>query len=119
MMAGQVEERKIEDLAEVYGMLKRDAKDMLRDLLEGVSLWRHTARVLFGVAVLAFALVPLFAYGASYSSPGYLAAGLGLIGLFMLGLGLVSAISGVRYRSKYIRLRQKYTELYDAAKKLG
>ena len=118
-MAEPPGEGKIEDLAEVYGMLKRDAKDMLQDLLEGVSLWRHTARVLFGVAVLALGLVPLFAYGASYASPELLAAGLELIGLFLFGLGLAAGISGVRYRNKYNRLRQKYTELYDAAKKLG
>ncbi len=82
-----------------------------------VEFQRCVARVVS--AEYAFALVPLFAWGASSTGPSYLAAGLGLIGIFMLGLGLVTAISGVLYRNKYIRLRQKYTELYDAAKKLG
>jgi len=41
------------NLAEVCAMLKRDAKDMLQDLLDGVSLGRYTACMSFGVAVLA------------------------------------------------------------------
>ena len=106
------------DLAEVYAMLKRDAKDMLQDLLDGVSLWRYTARMLFGVAVLAFGLVPLFAWGASSTSPSSVSTGLGLIAIFMTGLGLITSFTGMRYRSKYLLLRKKYSELYDTAKKL-
>jgi len=106
------------DLAEVYAMLKRDAKDMLQDLLDGVSLWRHTSRVLFGVAVLAFSLVPLFLYGAS-GAGGLLGSGLGLIAVFMMGLGAVASFTGVRYRNRYSSLRKKYTELYEIARKLG
>jgi hypothetical protein len=107
------------NLAEVYAMLKRDAKDMLQDLLDGVSLWRYTARMLFGVAVLAFGLVPLFAWGASSTSPSSVSTGLGLIAIFMTGLGLIASLTGMRYRTKYSALRKKYSELYETAKKLS
>lgn len=107
------------NLAEVYAMLKRDAKDMLQDLLDGVSLWRYTARMLFGVAVLAFGLVPLFVWGASSGSPYPLSTGLGLIAVFMAGLGLITSLTGMRYRTRYSALRKKYSELYETAKKLS
>jgi hypothetical protein len=118
LMTEQPDQEKFADLADVYGLLKRDAKDMLQDLLDGVSLWKHTARVMFGVAALAFALVPLFAWGASSTGPGFLAAGLGLIAIFMFGLGSVTSFTGLRYRRKYLILRKKYSELYETAKKL-
>jgi hypothetical protein len=110
-----VDEDRLVELAEVYGLLKRDAKDMLHDLLAGVSLWRSTAYILFGVAVLAFVLVPLFVWGASAGG----GSSLGLIAVFMFGLGLVTAINGLRYRRRYIGLKEKYSELYEAAKKLS
>jgi len=74
--------------------------------------------LLFGVAVLAFALVPLFVWGASSTGPGWTSVLLGLIALFMLGLGMITSFSGVRYRRKYSLLRKRYTELYETAKKL-
>jgi hypothetical protein len=106
------------NLAEVYAMLKRDAKDMLQDLLDGVSLWKSTARMLFGVAILAFLLVPLFVWGASTAGRGWTSALLGLIGVFMLGLGSITTLTGRTYQKKYTGLRKKYTELYETAKKL-
>jgi hypothetical protein len=106
-------------LADVYAMLKRDAKDMLQYLLDGVSLWRYTARMLLGVAALAFGLVPLFAWGASSTSPSPVSTGLGLIAIFMTGLGLITSLTGMRYRGKYSVLRKKYSELYETAKKLS
>ena len=119
-----VDEKKLTDLAEVYGILKRDAKDMLQDLLDGVSLWRSTARILFGFALLSFALVPLFIWGsATTGGQGNLAislsTGLGLIAVFLFGLGLVTSLTGVRYRWRYLQLRKKYSELYETAKKLS
>ncbi len=121
-----VDESEFAELGEVYGLLKRDAKDMLLDLLEGVSLWRSTARILFGVALLAFLLVPLFAWGAASTQPTNevafsltVSTGLGLIGIFMFSLGVVTTFTGIRYRSKYQVLKSKYSELYETAKKLG
>jgi hypothetical protein len=87
-----VDEKKFADLAEVYGLLKRDATDMLRDLLDGVSLWRSTARILFGFALLSFALVPLFIWGSRTTvDSGTLSTGLALIAVFLFGLGLVTS----------------------------
>jgi hypothetical protein len=106
------------DLAEVYAMLKRDAKDVLQDLLDGVSMWRYTARTLFGVAVLAFGLVPLFLWGAS-ATLYPISTGLGLIAAFMAGLGVITSLNGLRYRTRYSVLRRKYSELYETAKKLS
>ncbi len=121
----------IAELSEVYGMLKRDAKDMLYDLLDGVTLWRSTARILFGIAIIAFILGLLFLWGASraihliIAAPGFLNeltsffTDLALIGVFMLGLGAVTTLAGVHYRRKYYSLRKKYSELYETAKKLS
>ena len=118
MTEQSVDKEKLADLAEVYGMLKKDAKDMLQDLLDGVSLWRASARNLFGFALVAFALVPLFAWGAS-TNQGLLSRGLGLIGVFLFALALVTTLTGMRYRRKYLVLRKKYSELYETAKKLS
>ena len=107
------EEPEIGELSEVYRMLKRDAKDMLYDLLEGVKLWRSTARILFGIAIIAFILGLLFLWGHSFH------ADFGLIGVFMLGLGAVTTFAAVRYRTKYYSLRKKYSELYELAKKIS
>ena len=118
MTEQSVDEEKIADLAEVYGMLKKDAKDMLQDLLDGVSLWKASARNLFGFALVALALVPLFGWGAS-TNQGFLSQGLGLIGIFLFGLALVTTLTGLRYRQKYLVLKRKYSELYETAKKLS
>jgi formate hydrogenlyase subunit 4 len=112
------EDNELVQLGEVYGFLKRDAKDMLQDLLAGVSLWKSTARILFGVALLAFLLVPLFVWGAG-SSGGNVGAFLGLIGIFMFGLGLASMLTAFRYRQRYRFLKAKYSELFETATKLG
>jgi hypothetical protein len=121
----------IAELSEVYGMLKRDAKDMLHDLLDGVTLWRSTARILFGIAVIAFILGLLFLWSATraihlvVAAPGFLNEltsffnDLSLIGVFMLGLGAVTTLAGAHYRRKYYSLRRKYSELFETAKKLG
>ena len=126
-----IDEPEIAELSQVYVMLRRDAKGMLYDLLDGVSLWRSTSRILFGLATVAFILGLLFLWGASraihltIAAPGFLNElnsffnDLLLIGVFMLGLGVVTLLSGVRYRQKYYLLRRKYSELFETAKKLG
>ncbi|MDA4124807.1 MAG: hypothetical protein OK438_05075 [Thaumarchaeota archaeon] len=121
MTEQSVDEEKFEDLAEVYGVLKRDVKDMLLDLLEGVSLWKSASRMSFGFALVAFALVPLFVWGSlTTREVGFtLSTGLGLIAGFMLGVGALTSLTGVRYRTKYSGLRKKYSELYESAKKLS
>jgi formate hydrogenlyase subunit 4 len=111
------EDNELVQLGEVYGFLKKDAKDMLQDLLAGVSLWRSTARILFGVALLAFLLVLLFAWGASAAS-GNTRTFLGLIGIFMFGLGLASLLTASRYQQRYRFLKSKYSELFETATKL-
>ena len=126
-----IDEPEIAELGEVYGMLKRDAKEMLYDLLDGVTLWRSTARILFGIATIAFVLGLLFLWGASraihltIAAPGYLNEltsffnDLALIGAFMLVLGAVTALAGIRYRRKYSYLRKRYSGLYETAEKLN
>jgi hypothetical protein len=117
-----VDEPDIAELSEVYQMLKRDAKDMLSDLLSGVTLWRSTARILFGIAITAFILGPLFILGphfiAGLPSIGIHFAGIAS-GIFMLGLGVIATLSGVEYMRKYYSLRKKYSELYETAKKIS
>ena len=128
-MEGQaVEEEKLAELADVYGMLKRDAKDMLFDLLDGVSLWKSTARILFVFAITAFALGLVFSWGASttrysgvYIGDVFIPIGLflGALAVFLFGVFAVTTLTGMKYRRKYIRLKEKYSELYEAAKKLS
>ena len=76
------------------------------------------ARILFGFALLAFALVPLFLYG-EFTTDQPLSTGLALVALFLFGLGSITSLTGLRYRRKYFRLREKYSELYESAKKLA
>jgi len=106
------------DLAENSSMLTRDAKEMLLDLLDGVDHGKSTARILFGCAVVAFALVPLFVCGSVTAPGGLLSTGLGSLGVFMLGLGIAASLNGLKYRKRYSELEKKYSELYETAKNL-
>ncbi|MFI5420094.1 MAG: hypothetical protein ACHQ1H_03925 [Nitrososphaerales archaeon] len=121
-MADQpLDEGEITQLRDVYGMLKKDLKDMLFDLLDGVSLWSSTARILFYFSLISFAVGLVFTWGSTFAvdSAPFIALGLGSIAVFMFGLGVLTTVTGVRYRRKYLRLRRKYSELYDAARKLS
>jgi hypothetical protein len=115
------DKEELSDLSEVYRLLKQDAKDMLFDLLEGVSLWRSNARMMFFFSGLSFFLALVFVWGTAASySPGSVAPfPLAVIAIFLFGLGVATVFSGFRYRRKYRNLREKYSELYEAANKLG
>lgn len=113
----EIDKEKLSDLSEVYRILKQDAKDMLFDLLDGVSLWRSTARVMFFFSGLSF-LIGMIAVCGATTSTGLGGIFLGLLAIFLFGLALVTAFFGIRYHRKYRNLHEKYSELYESANKL-
>ncbi len=124
------DEERFAELAEVYGWLKKDARDMLFDLLDGVSLLRSTANLLYVFAVIATAIGAVFVWGYVVSGgpggPGLgtsfsvsLSVFLGILALFMFSVTVITSVTGFRYHLKYARLREKYSKLYESAKKLS
>ncbi len=119
-----VNEQKLADLGEIYHWLKRDAGDMIHDLLDGVALWRSSAQILFIYAVISLGIGTVFVWGSAASFRGYgpidpLSIFLGLLAAFLYSISVVTALTGLRYREKYIEMRTKYSELYETARKLG
>jgi len=104
----------ISDLNQVYALLQRDAKLLITDLNEGVSLWRLSGRLMLYLAIIGFFL----AYIAQYpqSPPGLWRLAAVLAGL---GLGVSAGVGAALSERKYSRLKRKYGELFKAAKKLS
>jgi ABC-type multidrug transport system fused ATPase/permease subunit len=117
-METEINKEMLSDLSEVYRVLKQDAKDMLFDLLEGVSLWRSTARVMLFFSAVSL-LIGIIAVWGVTTSTGWGAIFLGLLAIFLFGLAIATAFFGIRYRRKYRNLREKYSDLYESASKLG
>jgi hypothetical protein len=103
-----------EEISQVYSLLKKDAKLLIGDLNEGVSLWRSFSNILVLVSFLGFWL----AYIAVF--PSVLVHGYTIVALLSaLAIGVTCAVGSLLGRRKYNRLRTKYEELFQAAKRLG
>ena len=61
---------KIDDLREVYDLLKTDASDLLGDLLRGVSMWGTTAVIALFLTLSWIVLADVITgFGHPYGSP--------------------------------------------------
>src|ERR1700730_17263553 len=101
---------KIDELKEVYELLKTDAPDLLGDLLRGVSMWRTTAVIALFLTiswiVLAFVVT---AFGRPYGSPpNDISSSTVLVALY-LSVILAIASAGVCFFlfSRYFSLKKK------------
>jgi hypothetical protein len=112
-MPGPDGDAEVEELSEIYGVLKDDAKTIVNDLRGGVAMWREAAGANAGTAGFLFILaLTTWHYGPS-----------GLEGTLLIGAQLVLAavmlgfaILGFR---KYFRLVRKYQGLFKKAEQLG
>jgi hypothetical protein len=112
-MPGPDGDTEVEELSEIYGVLRDDAKTIVNDLRGGVAMWREAAGANIATAGFLFILaLTTWHYGPS-GLEGTLLVGAQLtLAAVMLGL----AILGFR---KYFRLVRKYQGLFKKAEQLG
>jgi hypothetical protein len=133
MMAAKESEGELTDLKEVYEILQRDSKEMVNDLLSGVSMWRSASVICFilaflgavaGLAVVTYvglvsqtAIGENISTGARYVFEGGPKIEVILIASCLFGVATVAAMAGVYYLRKYFALRKKYFHLQSILKK--
>jgi hypothetical protein len=103
----------IEELSEVYDVLRQDAKSLIVDLKDGVSMWRLAGRLLLYLSIIGFFLAYLNVFP---SSPPGLWKTLAL--LAALGLGIFGAAAAIWTERRYSMLKRKYDALFRAAGKM-
>ncbi len=101
------------DVEEAYDILRKDAKLLVTDLTEGVSMWKYNALSLGYLAILGFFLAWLAIYPQVLQIPDVIVALLGA-----LGIGVAGTVGFVITLRKYRTLRRKYTKLFEVASRL-
>jgi hypothetical protein len=103
----------LDEISEVYSLLKKDAKLLIEDLYDGVSLWKSFSNLLFWFSVLGVWLVYIAIF------PTVLLHGYTIVAIIS-ALGLIGAgtAGSIMSRRRYTELKRKYSELFQSAKKL-
>jgi len=113
MSGSEPDDEEIQEISEVYDILRRDAKLLLTDFKEGVSMWNTTSILMLYLAVLGIFLASAAAF------PRILVAPNPLVTIIAFGaLGIASAIGSILTRHKYRKLKTKYTKLFEIASRL-
>jgi len=107
------ETESVEDLAKLYDMLKADAKSMVRDLSEGIGMYRFTGILLLYLSLLGFFLVYLTENPVP--PPGWWRI---VADVAALALGIAGAGGALFARTKYRQLKTKYSKLFEVADKV-
>jgi hypothetical protein len=111
-MADSGEDSEIGNLSEIYDTLRTDAKTIIDDLQGGVTMWREAAGANLAAAGFLFILaLTTFHYGPSGLEGTILIAAQVVLGFLLLGLSIYGIM-------RYLRLRNKYQDLFKKAKKL-
>ena len=107
------DDAEVEELSEIYDVLKTDAKTIVDDLHGGVRMWREAAGANAAAAgfILILALTTL-RYGPSGIEGAAVITAQLIIAAILLGL----SVFGFR---KYSRLARRYQGLFQRAEKLG
>jgi len=114
MEPNQSDKDELLNLSEIYENLRKDAKSLTKDLLEGVELWRSYGGMLLCVSVLGFFLALLSL------DHELLSFGLMLVETFAaLTIGIAGAVGYFMTLRKYSNLRKKYKALFEAAKRMN
>jgi len=107
-------ETELNQLSDVYSVLKRDAKVIIFDLKGGVMMWREAASS--AAATVGF-IVILILTSFRFYPPGNSIEGWA----YIIGSGIVAVImaviSAIGFR-KYYQLKKKYSSLFERAKNL-
>ena len=113
-MADEDDERELNQLSDVYSVLKQDAKSIIRDLEGGVVMWREAAA---GAAASAGFILILILTAFRYYPPGSSIEGW----TYILGAAILAAVmAGISVNGfrKYFQLKKKYSPLFQKARKL-
>ena len=107
-------EDELEQLSEVYSVLRQDAKSIITDLKGGVTMWREAAS---GAAATVGFIIILILTDFRFYPPGNSIEGWA----YVIGSGIVAAImaaiSGIGFR-KYFQLKKKYSSLFERVEKM-
>lgn len=103
----------LQDLASVLEQLRSDAKSLVKDLLEGVELWKRFSNILICVSLLGFFLVYVVIFPRTLAIP-YIWTEI-IAALIIGGAALFGAIQAY---IKFYNLRKKYKLLFEASKRL-
>ena len=106
------DESELNELSDVYSVLKQDAKSIIADLRGGVIMWREAAGA--NVAVAGFVIV-LALTSLHYGPEGIEGFLIRLGYLFIAAVSIYYATIGFR---KYFRLLRKYQGLFERVRKL-
>lgn len=109
-------EDELGEIADIYNVLKSDAKTIVDDLHDGVTMWREAAAgAIASVGFILFLTMDYLAYSWT-NEPIVLVRWL-TVGLFLV-MAVVMAYIGIAGFVKYFRLRKKYSGLFERASKL-
>jgi len=108
------EDEELDQLSDIYSVLREDAKTIILDLEGGVAMWRESAA---GAAASAGFVLILILTAFRFYPPGNSIEGwVYVIGSALVGVAM-ALISVVGFR-KYFQLRKKYSSLFQKAEKL-
>jgi hypothetical protein len=110
------DEEELDQLSDVYSVLKQDAKAIIYDLKGGVVMWREAAGGAAASAGFIIILILMaFRYYPPWTWPSIEGWG------YVIVAGVVAAImavtSGIGFR-KYFALMKKYSPLFERAEKM-
>lgn len=114
LMADEQSSNEIADLSQLYTLLQQDAKLLVTDLRDGVSMWNSAGRLMVYLSLLGFFLAYLNQFP---QTPLGVWKAVGLISA--LALGVAGAIGYFFTHRKYSKLVRKYRELFRLAEKLS
>jgi len=108
------DDKEINELSDIYSILRLDAKAIINDLKGGIVMWREAAG---GAAASTGFIIILILTMFHYSPPGQSLESWA----YVIGAGLVAVvmtiISVTGFR-RYFQLRKKYASLFERARKL-
>jgi hypothetical protein len=108
------EEKELDQLSDIYSVLRQDAKTIILDLKGGVTMWREAAAGSAASAGFIFILIlTAFRY---YPPENSIEGWAYIIGSALVAV-VMAVISGIGFR-KYFALKKKYTPLFEKAEKM-
>jgi hypothetical protein len=100
------------ELAELYSILRQDAKHLTKDLVDGIEMTKMASTLMIYIAVLGVLLA------ATSLFPAIVQAWYWWQPVLFVALSAIVLVAALYYRRQYARLIKKYRALYDASKKL-
>ena len=104
----------LNELADIYSVLKSDAKTIVADLQGGVTMWREAAA---GAIASAGFIVILTLFYLQFNTEPIAELRWATLAFF-IGMAIVMGFIGVVGFKKYFELRRKYASLFEKAKLL-